>query len=104
MKVQPIGEVEVKLAVEDGIERCNPDFLLHLSDGGGQRGFAGIDLAAGTVDLARADAAFLADEQQLAVPHDVAERRQLFGHGWRQIPCFQDGRKMKYSTKRTERM
>ena len=78
----------MQFAVKDRVERRNPGFLPHLPDGGGQWRLAGLDLATGPVDLARTDAAFFADQQELALLEDVAERRLLFGHGRRHRSRF----------------
>jgi hypothetical protein len=53
--------------------RGDSDLLLRFADCRLQRGFAGLELAAGGVNFSGAEAALLADEQDAAVLDDEAE-------------------------------
>lgn len=71
------GEAEfAEFAWEDGGDE---EFLLGFADGGLERSFAGIDLAAWAVDFACAEPAFFSDEEDLVVVEDEHERG---AHGW----------------------
>ena len=68
-----IGELEVQHAAFFDLQRRDADLFLRLANRRVERSLAGLEFAAGTVDLARAEAAFFADEQHAAVLDDEAE-------------------------------
>lgn len=72
-----VDELEAEGALFDEAERVCPHLLLELPPGRGERGLAGFEAAAGAVDLPRAEAAPLLDEEDLAVADREDERRPL---------------------------
>lgn len=70
MEAVTVAELEMQFAMLDRAKRPDPELFFGFAQGGLQRRFAGIDLAARAIDLARAKAAFLADEENFFVTHD----------------------------------
>lgn len=61
------GHGEPQLADFDGVGGGDVEFLLALADDGLKRGFTWFDFAAGAVDFAGTEAAFLLDQEDLAI-------------------------------------
>jgi hypothetical protein len=70
MQAVAVAELEVQFAMLRGVTHGDTEFLEGFAQGSGERRLARVDLAAGSVDLARAEAAFFADEENLPVAHD----------------------------------
>jgi len=73
MQAVAVGKLEMQLTALLERRRGDADFLLGFADGRGERGLPWLDLAAGTVDFARAQPSLLANEQNAAVVDDKAE-------------------------------
>ena len=92
MDVEPVAveELEAELADVHGPDGGHADLFLDLANGGFLRRLARLDATAWSVDLARAEASLLADEQHLAVAHDEEECRPVDWSPGRPI----DGRRL----------
>ena len=63
---QSIDKFKPELTVFDGVEHRDAEFFLSFADSAFGRRFTGIDLSTGAVDLARPEAAFFADQEDMA--------------------------------------
>ena len=72
-----VDELEAQLAARLDSRRCDEQLLLDLANRARERRFPGVDAPAGSVDLAGAEAALFADQQDLTAADHEEQRRAL---------------------------
>src|SRR5262249_35281279 len=75
VQAQAVDELEADLAARLDTCRCHSDLLFDLADRARERGLAGLELPARSVDLARAEPALLVDQEHAPSADDEEQRR-----------------------------
>ena len=78
LELKSISEMKRNFRDVFGVDRCDADFFLRLANGAFGQRFAGVELAAGTVNFAHAKPAEFANEEHArAIDHETKRRSLL---------------------------